>query len=552
MALGTVNVPGYIPADFDAVNSKIGDLNNLNTTDKSNLVAAINEVDGDITTAASIASSAQTLANTASSSAASAQTLANTASSSAASAQTLANTAAGNASTALTRIGDLSSLNTETKTNLVAALNEIIETGVASGSDPEFTLSAVNAEINVRSYTAEIICAYKGSGQLLVVSAEPDIISVAIEDQSTSGMNVKKIILTRVGYSQDDTTINIALTSDGEHVAANGTITVAGTPYVIGATLEDTDWANIQTVGAMGIGANFFDIGDTKTITLNGNIGDYFTASNLQLKVFIIEFNYRGDNGIYFQGFKSMDGIDVALCDSRYGNANLNSGSPIGFMINTAQGLNSNNCGNASGWKGCLMRYKILGSVERSNTDGLSVITNKTNLGYDATETAKTSPVANTLMAALPADLRAALAQWRHYANNKGQERTTAGSDGNATCTVYSKDSITLVTDYITLLSAYEVAGDNIQAISKGWMNPYENLYMSQMAYYANGNTLIKYKHNAPTTACAWRVSSPADGGRDWMLVNTKGVVHAGEGSDWDYDICPNTSTGLAPAFRVA
>ncbi|MBR0043725.1 MAG: hypothetical protein IJP56_02665, partial [Synergistaceae bacterium] len=313
MALGTVNVPGYIPADFDAVNSKIGDLNNLNTTDKSNLVAAINELDGDITTAASIASSAQTLANTASSSAASAQTLANTASSSAASAQTLANTAAGNASTALTRIGDLSSLNTETKTNLVAALNEIIETGVASGSDPELTLSAVNAEIEYLMSTAEIICAYKGSGQLLVVSAEPDIISVAIEDQSTSGMNVKKIILTRVGFSQDDTTINIALTSDGEHDAASGTITVAG--IVIGATLEDTDWVVIQGVGAGGMGANYWDIGDTKTITLNGNIGDYFTASNLQLKVFIIEFNYRGDNGIYFQGFKSMDGVDVALCD---------------------------------------------------------------------------------------------------------------------------------------------------------------------------------------------------------------------------------------------
>ncbi|MBQ6909797.1 MAG: hypothetical protein IJQ29_06735, partial [Synergistaceae bacterium] len=316
MALGTVNVPGYIPADFDAVNSKIGDLNNLNTTDKSNLVAAINEVDGDVTTAASIASSAQTLANTASSSAASAQTLANTASSSAASAQTLANTAAGNASTALTRIGDLSSLNTETKTNLVAALNEIIETGVASGSDPELTLSAVNAEINVRSYTAEIICAYKGSGQLLVVSAEPDIISVAIEDQSTSGMNVKKIILTRVGYSLDDTTINIAVTSDGEHVAASGTITVAGQTI---ASLEDTDWAVIQGVGAAGTGANYWDIGDTKTITLNGKIGDYFTASNLQLKVFIIEFNYRGDNGIYFQGFKTLDGVDVALCDSLYG-----------------------------------------------------------------------------------------------------------------------------------------------------------------------------------------------------------------------------------------
>ena len=546
MALGTVNVPGYIPADFDAVNSKIGDLNNLNTTDKSNLVAAINEVDGDVTTAASIASSAQTLANTASSSAASAQTLANTASSSAASAQTLANTAAGNASTALTRIGDLSSLNTETKTNLVAALNEIIETGVASGSDPELTLSAVNAEIDMRGYTAEIICAYKGSGQLLVVSAEPDIISVAIEDQSTSGMNVKKIILTRVGYSQDDTTINIALTSDGEHVAASGTITVAGQTI---ASLEDTDWAVIQGVGAAGTGANYWDIGDTKTITLNGNIGDYFTASNLQLKVFIIEFNYRGDNGIYFQGFKTLDGVDVALCDSLYGgysnivSTGATAKKPAFNMEHSLDNGNVHaNCENASGWKGCDLRYDILGSVEKPSQAYRSSRQNRLTDGYDATEAAKTSPVANTLMAALPADLRAALAAWTIYSNNRGHE--TQASSASSSQRAFARDAISTSVDYLPLLAMNELFGDSL--IPTWQYSPYEREVTEQMAYYKNGNTLIKYKNNDTTTACQYW-SRSVSGAHTNMCFAGPDTTGTNQGPSHS-----GGSWGIAPAFRVA
>ena len=512
MALGTVNVPGYIPADFDAVNSKIGDLNNLNTTDKSNLVAAINEVDGDITTAASIASSAQTLANTASSSAASAQTL--------------ANTAAGNASTALTRIGDLSSLNTETKTNLVAALNEIIETGVASGSDPEFTLSAVNAEIEYLMSPAEIICAYKGSGQLLVVSAEPDIISVAIEDQSTSGMNVKKIILTRVGYSLDDTTINIALTSDGEHDAASGTITVAGTAYVIGATLEDTDWSSIQTVGAMGIGANYFDIGDTKTITLNGTVGT-LALSNYQCKVFIIEFNYRGDNGIYFQGFKNVsDNKDIALCDSKYGTDYLSGGTKYFSHSHWGRGTNSAS-GNYGGWKGCDLRYDILGSTNQAPS-GYGANTTTSRTGYDATEAAKTSPVANTLMAALPSDLRAVLAPWIIYTNNYVGGSTSAAD-------------VTTSIDYLPLLAEFEIFG------ARSYANQYEQNSQAQMTYYKNGNSKIKYQHSSTGTAVNWWTRSA---GTASNYPKIKFVWTTPQGTCYTETV--DKSEGIAPAFRVA
>ncbi|MBR0220340.1 MAG: hypothetical protein IJQ63_01055, partial [Synergistaceae bacterium] len=307
MALGRVNVPGFIKFNTDEIDSKTGSSSNLNTESKSNFISSINEIQGESASLTTNASSAMTAAQSASTAASTAGSTASTAKTNADSAADTAGTANTNANSALTKIGDLSSLETETKSSIVAAVNELLTSGGGGShsSDPELSFSAVSAEVPGTNQSVGINCTYRGSGVLTATSSAPDVIAVSIQALGSGAVTVKKIILTRVGYSLDDTTINIALTSDGEHDAASGTITVAGTAYVIGATLEDTDWASIQTVGAMGIGANYFDIGDTKTITLNGTVGT-LALSNYQCKVFIIEFNYRGDNGIYFQGFKNV------------------------------------------------------------------------------------------------------------------------------------------------------------------------------------------------------------------------------------------------------
>ncbi|MBR0096900.1 MAG: hypothetical protein IJP88_06935, partial [Synergistaceae bacterium] len=270
MALGRVNVPGFIKFNTDEIDSKTGSSSNLNTESKSNFISSINEIQGESASLTTNASSAMTAAQSASTAASTAGSTASTAKTNADSAADTAGTANTNANSALTKIGDLSSLETETKSSIVAAVNELLTSGGGGShsSDPELSFSAVSAEVPGTNQSVGINCAYRGSGVLTATSSAPDVIAVSIQALGSGAVTVKKIILTRVGYSLDDTTINIALTSDGEHDAASGTITVAGTAYVIGATLEDTDWANIQTVGGMGIGANFFDIGDTKTITL--------------------------------------------------------------------------------------------------------------------------------------------------------------------------------------------------------------------------------------------------------------------------------------------
>jgi len=523
MALGRVNVPGFIKFNTDEIDSKTGSSSNLNTESKSNFISSINEIQGESASLTTNASSAMTAAQSASTAASTAGSTASTAKTNADSAADTAGTANTNANSALTKIGDLSSLETETKSSIVAAVNELLTSGGGGGShssDPELSFSAVNAEVPGTNQSVGINCTYRGSGVLTATSSAPDVIAVSIQALGSGAVTVKKIILTRVGFSLDDTTINIALTSDGEHDAASGTITVAGTAYVIGATLEDTDWASIQTVGAMGIGANYFDIGDTKTITLNGNIGNFLTLSNYQIKVFIVDFNYRGDNGIYFQGFKAVsDNKAVALCDSKYMDGGPTDGSKC---------FNYNHWGNLNygGWKGCDLRYDILGSTEKAPSGyGAAVTTSRT--GYDATEAAKTSPIANTLMAALPADLRNVLALWTVYTNNVGNSNNTQAA-------------VTASVDYLVYLAEFELQG------ARTYANQYEQNYQKQFTYYKNGNAKGLYKHSSTGTGIYFWMRSPYYG-------NAQGICHSdGDGGAYGSGAAAYYSTGLSVAFRVA
>ena len=528
MALGRVNVPGFIKFNTDEIDSKTGNSSNLNTESKSNFISSINEIQGESASLTTNASSAMTAAQSASTAASTAGSTASTAKTNADSAADTAGTANTNANSALTKIGDLSSLETETKSSIVAAVNELLTSGGGGShsSDPELSFSAVSAEVPGTNQSVGINCAYRGSGVLTATSSAPDVIAVSIQTLGSGAVTVKKIILTRVGYSLDDTTINIALTSDGEHDAASGTITVAATPYVIGATLEDTDWSSIQTVGGMGIGANFFDIGDTKTITLNGTVGT-LALSNYQCKVFIIEFNYRGDNGIYFQGFKNVsDNKDIALCDSKYGSDYLSDGTKYFSHSHWGRGTNSES-GNYGGWKGCDLRYDILGSTNQAPS-GYGAATTTSRTGYDATEAAKTSPVANTLMAALPSDLRAVLAPWIIYTNNYVGGSTSAAD-------------VTTSIDYLPLLAEFEIFG------ARSYANQYEQNSQAQMTYYKNGNSKIKYKHSSTGTAVNWwtRSAGTASSYPKIMFVWT-----TPQGTCYTETV--DKSEGIAPAFRVA
>ena len=281
-------------------------------------------------------------------------------------------------------------------------------------------------------------------------------------------------------------------TVSGTVNVVSGTTSYALTLSFVSSTLNDNDWSVIQSVSDAGKGASYWSIGDRKAITLNGTVGA-LTLSSVTTYAFIIGFNHNssveGTNRIHFQLAKNAlsGGTDVALCDSKYNS----SVSSTGYFSMNGSATNS------GGWASSQMRTKICGT--------------------------SLSSYSGTILAVIPAALRAVLKSVTKYTNNTGQ--STAAS------------AVTATTDYFFLLSEYEVFG------SISYANSNESSKQAQYSYYSAGNSKIKYKHSATSTAVTWWLRSPfASNSSYFVRVRTDGTV-SGSGAYYSF--------GFAPGFCV-
>lgn len=281
----------------------------------------------------------------------------------------------------------------------------------------------------------------------------------------------------------------------------------------VGTSLEDCTWEQISAISAAGKAAEYFSVGDTKSVYLKGTVGTL--ALDTTLYVYILGFDHNGGTGITFGTFKTAAGVDVALCDSKYDN-NFTDGT---------KHFNVNHWGNYNygGWVASDLRYDILGSTDVAPS-GYGSAKTTSAVGYDATATCATNPVANTLMAALPADLRAVMKPMTTYADSKGN---SSNAEANVTASV----------DYLPLLAEFEVFG------TRKYANSYEQHKQAQYAYFATGNSKVKYKHSSPGTSIFWRERSAAyNESIRFCDVANGGYANVGKVS-W--------SNGLAPIFLV-
>ena len=282
-----------------------------------------------------------------------------------------------------------------------------------------------------------------------------------------------------------NTTITVSYAEGG----VTKTDTQAITVTAISNTLNSNSWATIKAVSDAGQGANYWDVGDTKQITINGQVGNT-NISNLAINVFIIGFNHNasreGSNRIHFKIGK-IGNTQVGLCDNQY--SNYRSGN--GYF-----NMNPNNS-NSGGWANCHMRKTILGS-----------------------DASPTSPRANTLLAALPADLRAVMKPITKYSDNTGGGNNTASY-------------VTSTTDYLPLLSEFEYHG------ARTYANSAEQNFQQQYAYYQAGNSKVHYKHNATGTAAhAWCRSVDATGANYFCRVYTNGNANSYY-ADYSWAVAP-------------
>lgn len=291
-------------------------------------------------------------------------------------------------------------------------------------------------------------------------------------------------------------TWTVTATQGGQ--TATGTVNVtASTNYSITLSfvddvLNNNDWDIISEVSSAGEAANYWSVGDRKQVTLNGTVGSC-SFSNYSTYAFIIGFNHNssreGSNKIHFQLAKTAlsGGTDICFTDSSYNS----SGSSAAFRMNTSNT-------NSGGWEDSYMRNNICG-------------------------TSKTS-TSGRFMGAIPSALRNALKSVTKYTDNTGNAST-------------SSSAVTATTDYIFLLSEYEVFG------SCSIANSNEASRQQQYAYYSAGNSKVKYRHTSTSSTAFWWLRSACRYYSNYFaFVDTYGNV-----STYYADY----SLGVAPGFCV-
>lgn len=355
----------------------------------------------------------------------------------------------------------------------------------AAGS---LSVNPTTVTLDMEHPTAQITVTRAGTGAITAQSNNTGIVTTSVSGNVITVHNVNQ--------TSGDTTITVKVAADNNYNApADKTVTVNA--KFVSNTLNENDWSVIKTVSDSGQGASYWSVGDTKNIVINGKIGST-NFNNLTIAAFIVGFNHNsskeGNNKIHFQIGRSGTKI-IGLIDSKYSPDNgWSSGGSGNFVMNTSNT-------NSGGWNNSYMRKTILGNT---NTP--------------------TSPLANSFMAALPADLRAVMKSVTKYTDNTGN---ASNSSGNVTAT----------TDYLWLLAEFEVQG------ARSYANQYERNSQAQYQYYKSGNSKVAYKYNATGTAVYWWLRSARSSSSNlFCRVGTDGSAN--------YSTA-NYSLALLPGFAV-
>lgn len=365
--------------------------------------------------------------------------------------------------------------------------------GKATGT---LTVSPNSIELSPSNLSDTFTIGGNHDGTISVVSNNTGIATV-----SRSGNTVT---VNNVNQTTGNTTITVSCTA-GTNYTAPSSQSVTVEAKFVSSVLNENDWSVIKSVADASQGANYWAVGDRKAVTVNGTVGTQ--AINGTYYVYILGFDHnssREGTGITFGTFKTAlsGGTDICLVDSHYND--YSTGGQKWFNMNHSSNTNS------GGWKGCDLRYDVLGSTNSNNND--------------AGTTTATSPVSGTLMAALPSDLRAVMKPMTIYTDNTGGGSNTASY-------------VTASVDYLPLLAEFEIFG------TRSYANSAEQNYQQQYQYYKNGNSKVKYRHSSTSSTAYWWERSPFyNNSYSFCFVNTNGNAYYTNAS---------YSYGLAPAFRV-
>lgn len=379
---------------------------------------------------------------------------------------------------------------------------------------PALSASPASLTLDRDHPTASAVISTDGDGELSVSSSDDSV--------ATATLANKVVTIQSVDQTSGSATITVSQRESTNYEVASVEITV--TAKFVSNTLSENSLATISEISKAGTGDTYWDVGDTYPMKLKGTVGTI--SLDTTLYVYIVHFNMpnnktEAENNIIWQGFKdaAVNGKDVALCDWTTGQA-FGDCKEDGTKLFSMNHWGYNNYG---GWKGCDLRYDILGATSTQPSDYGNHHTTSC-VGYDATDATLTSPVANTVLAAMPADWRGIMRLWTRYIDAVG-----GGSNVDA--------NIKATVDAITLLAEYEVFGKRTYA------NNYEQNHQVQVTYYTGANSKIRYAHDSTDRTVYVLEASP-----NYDNANGSCVIYGNGNAN---KVGASYSCALAPAFKT-
>ena len=307
---------------------------------------------------------------------------------------------------------------------------------------------------------------------------------------------------------------------------------------ILSPVLNENSWEQISEASSKGQGQNYWSVGDCKKVHVEGIIGvdpsGYFNGSELNINqdlyVFIIGFDHNSQiegPGITFQCFKREENnevnvlYDVALIDDYY---DINRDGWYFNIIHESTSASDIKDYPGLGWKYSDVRHDILGSTDVK--------------WGDASVNTAITPVANTLMAALPIDLRSVMKPMSIYSN------TQPHADESLPTVIQS-------VDYLPLLAAFE-AGEDDSSEESEYQEMYE--YYAVIQDYNEVNYIrnpAKFSFKDGTTPIAYWTRTCVNSFPYYTMFDTADDIAPGDrgGQFKNWPIAG--SYGLAPIFRV-
>lgn len=311
----------------------------------------------------------------------------------------------------------------------------------------------------------KLSCSASGNPSGLKLTTDNDNWTVTVQAKSTC---------------EEDVTISLVMTKYLDYSLPTKQV-VPVTATMVDSTLANNSWETIHSISAAGQAANYWSVGAGKEITIKGKVGSLTFDDTVTAYIIGINHNAatEGNNLTHF-------------CIGRKGSTEICLIQKSGFQMNTTDSA-------GSGWPGSLLCATTLG-----------------NSGTPS------SPVSNSLMSALPAELLAVL-----------QPVTKGQATNNSTATIQSS------TCYLFLLGEVEIFGVTGQSHST------ESTCQAQYAYYVAGNSKTRYSDQALTSSCTYWARSPMmnGSGRFCCVPAVVGSSCAG--------LKASTLAGIAPCFCV-